>query len=72
MEREEEKGIGYRVTAVMDENRMLSGVAEERLAKKFASAREALLWLERQLNQAVFHASVVQNLSATSAGGADE
>ena len=72
MERQEKGVQAYRVTAITDKDGILSGVAAEGLTKKFSSARMALLWLERQLNQAIFRAGVVQGTSAGSTEGADE
>lgn len=72
MERQGKGTRAYRVTAVTDKNGLLSGVAEEGLTKKFASARMALLWLERQLNQAIFRAGVTRSSGVDSTDGSGE
>ena len=72
MERQGKGARAYRVTAVTGKNEVLSAVAAEGLTKKFSSARVALLWLERQLNQAIFRADAVQGTSAEFTERADE
>lgn len=72
MERQGKGARAYRVTVVTGKDGMLSGVAAERLTKEFSSARVALLWLERQLNQAIFRAGVGQGTNAGSTEEADE
>lgn len=72
MEWQDKGALAYRVTAVTDRGGKLSEVAAEGLTKKFGSAREALLWLERQLNQAVFQVAAAQGSCAAPAEGEDE
>lgn len=72
MERQGKGAHAYRVTVVTDKNRLLSGVVADGLKKKFSSARVALLWLERQLNQAIFRAGAAKGASAEPTEGADE